>query len=680
MHRRLKQERSVRLSVETVNTQDNIAIHHCATSHTQPHAEFTTEPVLFTHVDVDVLSGKKPWPAVDISVVETEPMICIICGVDFKTRSSLHAHLSDHRHLVGKLDKFKRVPLYECKFCSAEINCTTVLRHRCFTKHTGEINDVETLMDNVGSPLACIFCRGRILPSRSHLITHIVFSHSPHRNPLRCVFCNLKFQSDNQLMQEMHAFEHHAPEIILLNRLAYFKQIKSTAGLIVDAKTPFICLYNASRMETPCWIDAIKPRSNDSWEMNNQGRESPTKSHLNEPCLGTFKNLAEFTAHVYCYHSILPHSRDKGRELNASEVRQLDLIKKALPGPCIRDLIGNAFLGPFGKSRFGNLAEANRKSLTLRSGWNSQHLLTKFSCRICLHDFATAENLSRHVNSFHITETAKRIQHLADVGEMVESLDINRLCTECFTMFSSVFKLQVHILVAHGGDLWCNCGICNQQFCENNHCLPAILTVGPAVAVTEDENQNRREFPEELASSAATESASIEKNPPFQEDLDALYAPYEAQILESRGHQAKQIYDWLSNAFNQPATTEIKPFVYEDPNSKKSKRNKIGSRMNPGEDPLHQEGVEIGQRMLDALISRWAHLLQMTNSDIDDEKLQRKIQNEQTFSETREDASEAKPELPLQKSTLSKKLAELFTSIGQRNLAREQEKEFEEKF
>ncbi|KAM7540547.1 hypothetical protein Aperf_G00000035868 [Anoplocephala perfoliata] len=524
MHRRLKQERSVRLSVETVNTQDNIAIHHCATSHTQPHAEFTTEPVLFTHVDVDVLSGKKPWPAVDISVVETEPMICIICGVDFKTRSSLHAHLSDHRHLVGKLDKFKRVPLYECKFCSAEINCTTVLRHRCFTKHTGEINDVETLMDN---------------------------------------------------------------------------------------------------------------------EMNNQGRESPTKSHLNEPCLGTFKNLAEFTAHVYCYHSILPHSRDKGRELNASEVRQLDLIKKALPGPCIRDLIGNAFLGPFGKSRFGNLAEANRKSLTLRSGWNSQHLLTKFSCRICLHDFATAENLSRHVNSFHITETAKRIQHLADVGEMVESLDINRLCTECFTMFSSVFKLQVRILVAHGGELWCNCGICNQQFCENNHCLPAILTVGPAVAVTEDENQNRREFPEELASSAATESASIEKNPPFQEDLDALYAPYEAklpaltlcrilecdlirQILESRGHQAKQIYDWLSNAFNQPATTEIKPFVYEDPNSKKSKRNKIGSRMNPGEDPLHQEGVEIGQRMLDALISRWAHLLQMTNSDIDDEKLQRK--------------------------------------------------------
>ncbi|KAM7540043.1 hypothetical protein Aperf_G00000035894 [Anoplocephala perfoliata] len=632
MHRRLKQERSVRLSVETVNTQDNVAIHHCATSHTQPHAEFTTEPVLFTHVDVDVLSGRKPWPAVDISVVETEPMICIICGVDFKARSSLHAHLSDHRHLVGKLDKFKRVPLYECKFCSAEINCTTVLRHRCFTKHTGEISDVETLMDNTQRP-----------PS-------------------------------------------------------------SASTMLAEWKTP-------------CWIDAIKPRSNDPWEMNNQGRESPTKSHQNEPCLGTFKNLAEFTAHVYCYHSILPHSRDKGRELNASEVRQLDLIKKALPGPCIRDLIGNAFLGPFGKSRFVNLAEANRKSLTFRSGWNSQHLLTKFSCRVCLHDFATAENLSRHVNSFHITETAKRIQHLADVGEMVESLDINRLCTECFTMFSSVFKLQVHILVAHGGDLWCNCGICNQQFCENNHCLPAILTVGPAVAVTEDENQNRREFPEELASSAATESASIEKNPPFQEDLDALYAPYEAklpaltlcrilechedkhmnnlrpsskfpylpgdlirQILESRGHQAKQIYDWLSNAFNQPATTEIKPFVYEDPNSKKSKRNKIGSRMNPGEDPLHQEGVEIGQRMLDALISRWAHLLQMTNSDIDDEKLQRKTQNEQSFSETKEDASEAKPELPLQKSTLSKKLAELFTSIGQRNLAREQEKEFEEKF
>ena len=451
---KIPQKPTVRFSIETVRSVEQLPIHHCMQSYTHPAVDLSPDPVLSPLANPDVLFGKKSWPAVNPLVVESEPTICVICGVDFKTRSGLHTHLSDHKHLIGKVDKYKKVPLYECKLCAAELNCTTVLRHRCFVRHAAQISEVEALMDAVGSPLVCIFCRGRILPSRAHLIVHLISAHSPHRNPLKCVFCNCKFRSDNLLMQETHVFTHHVPELIFLNRLAYFKEIKTANGLTADAKVPFVCLYDSGRTEIPSWIDDIKEHPKDPWVLSNRSKltDSSTKVAANDLCYKSFMNLAEFTAHIYCTHAILPHFRDKGKKLNSSEMRQLDEIKRDLPGPSIRELIQASTLGPFGKSKItqGNFSEKQnkgvdlaRQSLILKGGWNKFTKLPKTACRICLHDYETEEELTRHINDFHLPETRKRVKHLANVEELVRTLDMDKLCTECFTMFTSVFKLQV---------------------------------------------------------------------------------------------------------------------------------------------------------------------------------------------------------------------------------------------
>ncbi|KAM3175443.1 hypothetical protein ACTXT7_008525 [Hymenolepis weldensis] len=677
-------------------------------------AESIPKPELSKYADPDVLAGKKSWPTISSSIVESEPTICILCGVEFVSRSGLQAHLCDHKHLVGKLDKDKHVPLYECKVCSAELNYNNVTKHGCFIKHTKDITKLEDIMNTVGCPVACVFCRGRILPSRAHLMTHIVFSHSPYRNPLRCPFCNLKFHSDNLLMQELHAVEYHAPEIAVINRLACSKQLNSPSGTAVDGKTPFICLYDSEKMETFCWIDAIKPYSDNDKGENPQ---SPLQFPLNGPCCQTFKTLAEFTSHIYCCHTIIPNLRFMGQELNTSEQRQLDAINKGLPGPSIRDLIKNPITGA---SRMINSVELERQRLTL----------TKHACRICLKSFKYEENLHAHINAFHTIEIKKRVQHLTEVGDMDKDLDIYKLCTECFTMFPSIYQLQIHIMVAHGGNSFCNCGICDQRFCEPDQFLPAALTIKSTAPFMDD--LIRLSIPEESIGHALSERPSIEKNSSFHEDLNALYEVYEAklpalilyrifethenehltnlqpstklpylkanlikQMLESRGHQAKQVYDWLSAMSDQPAGKEIKPFAYEDPKSMKNRKRKSLNYMKSGEDPLSAEGVEIGQKLLESLTKREQSILQESASKIDYEMPTGNILKHSTLSETSHDTYTTSAEIPsnektskdvetppkpiVQKGSLPKDLVKLFTSIGQRNLVKEQKNALAEK-
>lgn len=250
------------------------------------------------------------------------------------------------------------------------------------------------------------------------------------------------------------------------------------------------------------------------------------------------------------------------------------------------------------------------------------------------------------------------------------------------------------------------------------------------MVATEDENQNRWDLVEEITS-AATEPPSVERNPSFQEDLDTLYAPYESrlptltlcrildcheakhytslqpslkfpflptdlitQLLESRGHQGKQIFDWLSNAFDQPPMTDIKYFVYDDPNSKKMGKGKIVFRMNPGEDPLSQEGVEIGKRMLEGLMARRMGLMETANSDAEDEVVNVK---ESMVSEITHETNTLTASLHtstrggststdvatggtgVQKSSLPRKLVKFFTRLGERNAVVQQERDFMER-
>ncbi|KAL5108760.1 hypothetical protein TcWFU_003684 [Taenia crassiceps] len=506
--------------------------------------------------------------------------------------------------------------------------------------------------------------------------------------------------------------------------------------MTVDTTAPFLCLYDPCKTESSSWIDAISMHSKDPRISSDKSKSENdvSKPPANDMCHKVFKNLAEYTAHINCNHVILPHSRDKGKELNSSELRQLDAIKRGLPGPSIRELMVGSVFGAFGKPRItqansleksGKSVDVRRKSLVLRDGWNKGYRPSKATCRVCLHDYENEEGLTKHVEEFHVPETQKRVQHLTEVGEMVRVLDIDRLCTECFAMFNSVYQLQVHIVVSHGGKSWCNCGLCNQQFCESNQCLPTFATAGSVVTATEDENQNMLELPEEVAS-ASTEPPSVERFPTLEEDLDALYSIYEAklpivtlcrildcheakhhtalqpslkfpflpvklitQLLESRGHQGKQIFDWLSNISDQPPIMDIKPFVFDDPNSKKGGKGKITCRLNPGEDPLPQEGVEIGQRMLEAMVSRIGGLVQRSNSDIEEDVP--RLEKERKVSDLTQHTSDTSLHSPTkgststevvattQKSSLPHKLIKLFTRVGEQNVAIHQEKEFMEK-
>lgn len=378
-------------------------------------ADSIPNPVISKSADQDVLAGKKPWPAISSSAVEDEPTTCILCGVDFITRSRLHAHLCDHKHLPGNLDKAKKFPLYSCKSCFADVHFNSVTKHGCFIKHAKDIVKVEDVIRTEGCPATCIFCRGRVLPSRSHLIIHIIFSHSPYRNPFRCPFCNVEFHSDNLLMQELHAFEYHIPELDFINRLACNKQLDSSMEAVVDGKAPYICLYDPKRVESASWMEAVKDNTN----------ETPSLG----PCFHSYKSLAEFTAHIYCCHTIVPPLPFMSRNLNASEKKKLDGLNANLPGPTITDLIKNSITGIV----VTNINELERQRLTLG----------QYSCHICFKSFKYDENLQAHISAFHTVETKKRVQHLIEVGEMDKGLNIYRFCTECFIMFPSVYQLQV---------------------------------------------------------------------------------------------------------------------------------------------------------------------------------------------------------------------------------------------
>lgn len=442
-----------RFSVESGdNVVQHVDMHHCRFSVVHYEHNKSPEPSLSSHADMEVILGKKPWPAVDITIIEKEPTICVICGIDFKMRSNLQVHLSDHQHLMGKIDRYKKIPLYLCKLCAAEVNCTTVLRHRCFMKHQAEISDVEELMNNKGSPLVCIFCRGRIMPSRAHLIAHLISAHSPHRNPLRCVFCHVRFQSDSLLMQETHIFTHHVPELIFFDRLAYFKEIKGPSGQVVDPKVPFLCLFDPRKMEESCWIDAIPqnvghiPRTSDGIEVVKRTQLGPKQG----VCYARFDNLAEYTAHVYCCHAVVPHARDLESELNSSELKRLDATEWRIPGPTIRQLMsGQPSAGGSGATKIDATHAANIRGRTKPKpgvGGNliNTNVLSKWTCRICLRDYVDEDGLKKHLSGYHIPEAQKRVQHLTETGKLSKVLDMDRLCTECFTIYRSVYQLQVN--------------------------------------------------------------------------------------------------------------------------------------------------------------------------------------------------------------------------------------------
>lgn len=278
-------------------------------------------------------------------------------------------------------------------------------------------------------------------------------------------------------------------------------------------------------------------------------------------------------------------------------------------------------------------------------------------------------------------------------------------------------------MVAHGGNSWISCGSCGQRFCELNKCLPSNLTIGGPLD-NSDENQNMNSLGDPSGQRNSPEPPSVESNPSLAMDMDLLHAPYETplpvltlcriletheakhrdeltpakkvpflparlitQLLESRGHQGKQVSDWLSKAYSQPAHLDIKPFTYEDPNAPHtSGKARKTVKMKPGQDPLSPEGVEQSLKLLEILVLGKIAGWKPRDSDLDNE------------AETLEARTRQK-ERPLAGSgysiisgSISKesssadaslggsrgKIIKIFTQIGERNAAKQQEKDFAE--
>ncbi|VDO07424.1 unnamed protein product [Rodentolepis nana] len=167
------------------------------------------------------------------------------------------------------------------------------------------------------------------------------------------------------------------------------------------------------------------------------------------------------------------------------------------------------------------------------------------------------------------------------------------------------------------------------------------------------------------------------------------------QMLESRGHQAKQVYEWLSSLSTLSEGKEMKPFSYEDPNLKKNRRSRSFNFTTSGDNPLSAQGVEVGQRLLDTLTQREQNIMQKFASEMNDETLTGNFLRPFSLSDVSPDTNTISAEIPssekpskgtetppkptIQKSSLPKDLAKVFTSIGQRNLLKEQKNAIAEK-
>ncbi|KAG5447522.1 hypothetical protein CSKR_109055 [Clonorchis sinensis] len=425
--------------------------------------------------DLNMLTGSHRGPAIPLSLLEENPRVCITCGVDFKSRASLHAHLMRHRHILGTLEQFTRLPKYECRSCEGGINCASMLKHKCFSKQQTDIKNRIKQLDRDGSPLVCILCRGRLLPSRVHLIIHIIVAHSVHRDPYRCVFCQARFSSENLMMQEVHAFDCHAPELFMITRKACYRMIRNSKGGVADASVPFTCFYDAAKLEGADLSAMFRPR-NRELQSDTEGPyvEKPSQVGAKRSiCTASFSSLDEFTTHLCCFHGAVAPTKLNSMEEDdpIEEVRRAQARTTRVPGPTVRELLKNQVAGVHasnknGDGEFGPPGLQNTRmsgfprkpKRIVRAGpmlhprrWpaTSKYGSTqpgtgkpREMCRICLEYFSDQIKLNQHITTYHLPESRKRLRHLAEKQKLSGILDIDLLCTECYIMFPDSLALQ----------------------------------------------------------------------------------------------------------------------------------------------------------------------------------------------------------------------------------------------
>lgn len=492
--------------VSDYNTSDSL-LHLLAS---QPNADEKVEATVHPLANLDMLTGPHRGPAVPPSLLEEDPRVCITCGVDFKSRASLHAHLMRHRHILGTLEQFTRLPKYECRSCEGAINCSSMLKHKCFSKQQADIKNRIKVLDRDGSPLVCILCRGRLLPSRVHLIIHIIVAHSLHRDPYRCVFCQAQFQSENLLMQEVHAFDCHAPELFMITRKACFKMIRNAQGQVADASMPFTCFYDATKMEGADLTNIFRkrmPQGTLSEFDLSVGDRSTVGVHRHRKCAARFNTLDEYTTHIGCYHSAIGFANKNTVEDDPlEEVRWSQSRTKRVPGPTVRELLKSQAAGHYTSNKTADdefsppsssasptssrplrrkPKTANRNVSVLLSRRHtvtgsydrdaSRPMSPREVCRVCLEAFADEHKFKQHIALYHAPESRKRLRHLAEKEKLSGILDIDLLCTECYIMYPDALSLQVHMMVSHASKDWRHCGLCSYEFYSDNGGTPNHL-------------------------------------------------------------------------------------------------------------------------------------------------------------------------------------------------------------
>ncbi|TPP56976.1 C2H2 type zinc-finger (2 copies) [Fasciola gigantica] len=465
------------------------------------------EAAVHPEANLDMLTGAQRGPAIDLNLLKKNPHVCITCGVDFKCRANLHAHLTRHRHILGTLETFTRLPKYECRSCDGVINCASMLKHKCYSKQQHDIRIRVRTLDHDGSPLVCILCRGRLLPSRVHLIIHIIVAHSIHRDPYRCVFCHTEFHSENLMMQEVHAFDCHAPELFMITRKACFKMIRNQQGGVAEVAVPFTCFYDSTKLESAHFDELFENKLSRmaSKEGNSDNdRQNNGPAGKRRVCTASFTTLDEFTTHLCCFHgAVAPNLSELAEEDPTEEVRRAQNRSTRVPGPTVRELLKNQTSGHhaanksaedeftppgLGAQRPGKQKARNTKkplrhpkwsAVTKNGSYSPRHEPTgsrlKETCRMCLDKFSDETKLIQHVAAYHAAESRKRLKHLIDKEKMSRILDINLLCTECYIMFPDNLSLQVHMMVSHSSKDWRHCGLCSYEFYSDNGGTPNHL-------------------------------------------------------------------------------------------------------------------------------------------------------------------------------------------------------------
>ncbi|KAA0200518.1 hypothetical protein FBUS_04855 [Fasciolopsis buskii] len=488
----------------------------------QEEGEEKLEASVHPQANLEMLTGAQRGPAIDFNLLKENPYVCITCGVDFKCRSSLHAHLTRHRHILGTLETFTRLPKYECRSCDGVINCASMLKHKCYSKQQSDIRSRIKVLDHDGSPLVCILCRGRLLPSRVHLVIHIIVAHSVYRDPYRCVFCHTEFKSENLMMQEVHAFDCHAPELFMITRKACFKMIRNQQGFVAEATVPFTCFYDTAKLENNYFDELFESKRNNSKTIegiHGADRQNSGPGSKRRMCTASFTTLDEFTTHLCCFHgAVAPNLSQLTEENPTEEVRRAQNKSCRIPGPTVRELLKSQTSGHHsgnktnedeftppgleeqhpGKPAAKNIKKplrspqspsvAKTSSYTLRQETSPSRI--KETCRLCLDRFTDETKLVQHISVYHAAESKKRLKHLLEKEKLSRILNVDLLCSECYIMFADNLSLQVHMMVSHSSKDWRHCGLCGYEFYSDIGGTPNHLRL---VHFTSAEKDNSKE-------------------------------------------------------------------------------------------------------------------------------------------------------------------------------------------